>query len=75
MIKCEIFTSYVGQFSTSILDYDKKVKNFIEQLSIDGHTFISSQVSIMGETHGMIRTQIIYQENQTREVIFEKTSS
>lgn len=75
MIKCEIFTSQIGPYNTSILDYDKKVKDFIEQISIDGHAFISSQVSIMGENNKIIRTQIIYQENQTREVIFEKTSS
>ncbi len=75
MIKCEIFTSQIGPYNISISGYDTKIKKFIEQISIDGHAFISSQVSIMGENNNIIRTQIIYQENQTREVIFEKTSS
>lgn len=75
MIKCEIFTSQIGPYHISINGYDTKIKNFIEQISIDGHAFISSQVSILGENNNIIRTQIIYQENQTREVIFEKTSS
>lgn len=75
MIKCKIFTSYVGSYESSISTYDTQVINFIEQISIDGHTFISSTVSILGEKNGIIRTQILYKENYTRKIIFEKTSS
>lgn len=75
IIKCKIITGYVGTNTNLIEQYDKKVTNFIEELSKAGHTFINSTVSVFGSDNQVLRTQIIYQENQSREVIFEKTSS
>jgi len=75
MIKCEIICSTNVRFGSALDDYNNKVKTFIEQLSIDGHTFISSNIVVFGQEMNYFRNEIIYRENQTREVIFEKTSS
>jgi hypothetical protein len=75
MIKCEIICSSNTSYGNALDEYNKKVKNFIETLSVDGHTFISSNTVVYGDSMRYFRNEIIYRENPTREVIFEKTSS
>jgi hypothetical protein len=75
MIKCEIICSSNTSYGNELDEYNEKVKYFIEKLSIDGHTFISSNTVTFGHEMRYFRNEIIYRENPTREVIFEKTSS
>lgn len=70
MIKCEIFSEYIGDVNA----YNEKVKTFVNNISIQGHTFISINTIAYGQNLNRLRTEIIYRENQTRKVIFEKTS-
>ena len=75
MIKCEIICSSNTNYGDALTEYNKKVKSFIENLSIDGHTFIRSNTVVFGREMSYFRNEIVYRENITREVIFEKTSS
>ena len=55
--------------------HDSKVKLFLEELEEHGHTFLKLNTDSFGtSTHvDKFRTEIIYLENPTRKVIFEKT--
>ena len=75
MIKCEIICSSNTSYGNALNEYNDKIKKFIEKLSIDGHTFISSNTIAFGHEMRYFRNEIIYRENITREVIFEKISS
>lgn len=75
MIKCEIICSSNTSYGNALLEYNETVKRFIENLSIYGHTFISSNTVVYGDNQRYFRNEIIYRENPTRKVIFEKTSS
>lgn len=55
--------------------FNEKVKNFVKNISEQGHTIISVRTQIYGERNEAIRTEILYRENITRDVIFEKVSS
>jgi hypothetical protein len=55
-------------------EHDDEISKFIEHLSKQGHTFINMSSVSYGrfENNNRIRTIIIYFENPTRNVIFEK---
>ncbi len=74
MIKCEIITDFVGTQKSLAEDFNKRVKEFIENISIEGHTFISVNTIAYGTDFNRLRTEIIYNENLTRKVLFEKSS-
>lgn len=56
--------------------HEKEISNFIENLSKEGHTFVSIDSVSYGrfEPNNRIRTIIVYIENPTRKVIVEKKS-
>jgi hypothetical protein len=54
--------------------HDKEISDFIELLSNEGHTFVNMNSVAYGrfEPTNRVRTIIIYIENPTRKVCFEK---
>lgn len=74
MIKFEAIISDTGGSKNMTGYHYSRVKNFIENLSIDGHTFISCNSISSGNNNYIISTEIIYRENQTRIVLTEKNS-
>lgn len=54
---------------------DKKISDFLETISIEGHTFISLNTVTSGQYHNNFRTEIVYRENITRKVLIEKESN
>ena len=56
--------------------HDADIQNFLDDISKEGHTFISINTIAYGkysDTLNNLRTEIAYKENQTRKVIIEKT--
>lgn len=69
----KIKTFYENESSRFKLDL--QVSDFLDELEKNGHTFISLNTIAFSKHSGYIdtfRTEIIYQENQTRTVISEK---
>lgn len=63
------------KFVEGMTKYDKDIQYFIEQISEEGHTFVSINQVAYGRLKGLnnrIRTIIVYFENLTRKVIIEK---
>lgn len=57
------------------MKFDLEVSNFLDELEKNGHTFISLNTIAFGKYSGYVnsfRTEILYQENQTRTVISGK---
>ncbi len=55
--------------------FDTEISIFLEELEKNGHAFISLNTISFSKHSGYIdtfRTEILYQENQTRKVISEK---
>lgn len=78
MVKLEIITSYNnGSVSDEarLHNFDESVKNFIKKLSEEGHAVISVNTQTLGSGHNYLRTEVLYRECITREVILEKISS
>ena len=75
MIKYHTISEYIGTSSDALTSFDKKVKTFVENISIEGHTLISCNTIAHGQYLNRMRAEIIYRENQTRKVIVEKSSS
>jgi hypothetical protein len=75
MIKYHTISKYIGTTTNNLEAYNKEVKEFIENISIEGHTFVSCVTISHGQDMNRLRTEIIYRENQTRKVIVEKASS
>ena len=72
MAKCKTF--YCDE--TEREDHDSKVRLFLEELEECGHTFVNLNTIAFSERRDVMekfRTEIIYFENPTRKVIFEKT--
>ncbi len=44
-------------------------------ISLEGHAFISMNTTVFGSNNDNFRTDIIYRENQTRKVLFEKSDN
>ena len=74
MIKYEFIVSYVGESTNLVMHHNKRVKEIIENISKEGNTFISCHTVPFGQNNCNFNTEIIYRENVTRNVIFEKTS-
>jgi hypothetical protein len=71
MAKCKVF--YSNQ--SGKIYHDRSVSEFLETLETDGHTFLNMNTIVYGtskEYMDEFRTEIIYIENQTRQVIVEK---
>lgn len=78
MVKLEILTSYSsGRTSEEarLIEFDRNVKSFINALSEKGHAIISVRTQTLGSGHNFLRTEVLYREAITREVIVEKASS
>jgi hypothetical protein len=63
-----------NKFFNSRSAHDKEIDEFIQQLSINGHTFVNMNSVAYGrfEPANRIRTIIVYIENPTRKVLVEK---
>lgn len=84
MLKTKIFNFFaekhddLGNGNTLFLEertqHEKLISDFIESLSKNGHTFISIDSVSYGrwEYNNRVRTIIVYLENPSRKVIFEK---
>jgi hypothetical protein len=67
-------TFYANESEGKLLD--EAVSEFLEKLEEEGHTLIRVNTITYGESQGYMdcfRTEIVYRENHTREVITEKT--
>ena len=69
------YENHTERFCADRDGHDKEINNFIESISNNGHTFVSMNSVAYGRfaQSNRIRTIIVYIENQTRQVIFEKT--
>jgi hypothetical protein len=87
MLKTKIFHFFADQHSENNREsvnlyiedrnkHDKEIDDFIQNLSINGHTFVSIDSVGYGryESSNRVRTIIVYLENQTRKVIVEKNT-
>ncbi len=72
MIKYKAISNYVGESTHTLTSHNREVGDFIEKINLNGHTFISCNTIAHGANMGILRTEIVYRENITREVIFEK---
>ena len=71
MAKCKIL--YGHAFDKERIDLE--IEKFLHELEINGHTFLHMNTISFGGNKSYIdefRTEIIYQENNTRKVIIEK---
>jgi hypothetical protein len=75
MIKYKTFSKYTSDSTDAIESYNKEIKDFITEIDMQGHTFISINTIAHGSNLNRLRTEIIYRDNETRKVIMEKTSS
>lgn len=71
MVKYEVITGYVGK-DNGLAKFDKQVKDFINELSYEGHAILSVNSISCGSSNSYIRTEILYREIETRKVITEK---
>jgi len=87
MIRSKIFNFFASQhsghanhtinFELDRSKHDKEISDFIEFLSNEGHTFVNMNSVAYGrfEPTNRVRTIIIYIENPTRKVCFEKINN
>lgn len=74
MIKYKVFYARVEDG----VKHDDSVRTFIDELCESGHTFINVSTIIYGISEGYLnrmRTEVVYRENITREVLVEKTEN
>ena len=68
-----MINNYVG--TGSPFRHDEEVTQFIETLSIEGHTLVSISTITHNSDLSRLRTEIVYREVITRKVIVEKTDN
>ena len=84
MLKTKIFNFFADKFDdyqqseTKFIEsrnqHEKEIDDFIQQLSFRGHTFINMNSVAYGRfgNTNRVRTIIVYFENPSRKIIFEK---